>query len=352
MWALSALFKDEFCKGMNFVKGIAFCTEGEHVRCYLLTKTVSKGKTSGGKPFLTLMLQDKSGEIEAKLWDSTPKDEADYAAGAIVFVEGDITTFRGKNQLRIREIRLAAEDDPVKKADLVMAAPIAVEDMMEKMTRFIFDIGNPVIQRLTRALLKKHQDDFFEYPAAVSIHHNFLSGLAYHVSSMLDLAKAVSALYPALDTDLLYSGIVLHDMGKVIELSSATAASYTLEGKLLGHITIMVNEIGAMADELGIGKTEEVILLQHMVLSHHARPEWGSPKPPLIKEAVILHMLDNLDAKMNTATRALMKTKPGEFTERLFALDNHSLYRPSFDNERNDIVKANDLFSLDNGEEA
>ncbi|MGU4858432.1 HD domain-containing protein, partial [Escherichia coli] len=127
-----------------------------------------------------------------------------------------------------------------------------------------------------------------EYPAAVKNHHEFVSGLAFHVVSMLDMAKAFSKLYPSLDTDLLYSGIILHDLGKVIELSGPVAASYTLEGKLLGHITIMVNEIGKAADELEI-EGEEVTVLQHLVLSHHSKPEWGSPKAPLIREAEILH---------------------------------------------------------------
>lgn len=113
---------------------------------------------------------------------------------------------------------------------------------------------------------------------------------------MLDLAKAISNLYPSLDKDLLYAGVILHDLGKVIELSGAISTTYTLEGNLLGHISIMVNEIGKAADELQID-AEEVLILQHIVLSHHGKAEWGSPKPPLVKEAEILHYIDNLDAK-------------------------------------------------------
>ncbi|RYL93046.1 3'-5' exoribonuclease YhaM [Sporolactobacillus sp. THM7-4] len=315
------------------MKGIAFYKEGERVRDYLLIKSVNKGMASNGKPFLTIILQDKSGDIESKLWGCTSEDETNYVQGAIVFAEGDITRYRGRNQFKIRTIRLADERDNVRKSELVMAAPLSEKELNEKVTQYLFDIQNPVIQRLTRALLKKHHDAFFEYPAAMSIHHNFLSGLAYHVSCMLDMAKAVVVLYPEVNRDLLYAGIILHDMGKLKELSGSGSTKYTLEGNLLGHISIMVDEIGEAAREMGIADREEVLLLQHMVLSHHENPEWGSPKPPMFKEAEILHMLDDMDAKMNIMTRAIRKTKPGEFSERVFALNNRSLYRPTFDKE-------------------
>lgn len=177
--------------------------------------------------------------------------------------------------------------------------------------------------------MNKHQSAFLLYPAATKNHHEYVSGLAYHVVSMLDLAKAIADFYPSLDKDLLYAGVILHDLGKVIELSGPISTSYTVEGNLLGHISIMVNEIGEAAKELGISG-EEVVILQHMVLSHHGKPEWGSPKMPMVKEAEILHHIDNIDAKMNMLDRALERVKPGEFTERIFALDNRSFYKPSF----------------------
>lgn len=144
---------------------------------------------------------------------------------------------------------------------------------------------------------------------------------------MLKLSEAICDLYPTLNRDLLYAGVILHDIGKVIELSGPVGTMYTVEGNLLGHISIMVNEIGQAANELKI-EGEEVMLLQHLVLSHHGKEEWGSPKKPMIQEAEILHYIDNIDAKMNMLTRALDKTKPGEFTERLFPLDNRSFYKP------------------------
>ncbi|WP_027724980.1 3'-5' exoribonuclease YhaM [Tuberibacillus calidus] len=309
------------------MKGIAYLTEGDPVNHFLMIKSATRSVASTGKPFMTLILQDISGDIEAKLWDATPEDEATYVGEAVVKVEGEITSFRGKKQLRIRDIRLATERDPYQLSDLVPTAPISAAELTEKITQYIFEIKNAAMQRITRALVKKHQKAFFEYPAAMKNHHEYVSGLAYHVVSMLDLAKAIASLRPELNTDLLYAGIILHDMGKVIELSGAGATTYTLEGKLLGHISIMVNEIADMAKTLEI-EGEEVILLQHMILSHHSKGEWGSPKPPLLMEAEVLHMIDNLDAKLNMMHRALEQTKPGEFTERLYAMDNRSFYKP------------------------
>lgn len=310
-------------------KGILDYGVGEQVDKFLLIKSSTKGIASNGKPFLTLMLQDQSGDIEAKLWDVSETVESTYSSESIVKVLGDIQNYRGRMQLKLRQIRPATVADRVQVSDFLETAPIGKDLMSSKITQYIFEMTNPNIQRITRHLLKKHQKAFYEYPAATKNHHEFVSGLAYHVVSMLDLAKSISELYPSLDKDLLYAGVILHDLGKVHELSGSVAATYTVEGNLLGHISIMVNEIGKAAEELSISG-EEVMVLQHMVLSHHGKAEWGSPKPPLIKEAEILHYIDNLDAKMNMLDRALTRVKPGEYTERVFALDNRAFYKPNF----------------------
>jgi len=313
----------------RLAKGIIHYDVGEQVDVYLLIKSVTKGIASNGKPFLTLILQDKTGDIEAKLWDVSPEDESVYVPESIVKVFGDIHNYRGKTQLKIRSIRPAHAGDDVRVSDFLETAPMKREEMMEKITQYVFDMENPNIQRITRYLLKKYEQKFFDYPAATKNHHEFISGLAYHVVSMLELAKALVNLYPSLNKDLLYAGVILHDLGKVIELSGPVSASYTLEGNLLGHISIMVSEISKAAEHLGISG-EEVVVLQHMVLSHHGKAEWGSPKPPMVKEAEILHYIDNLDAKLNMIDRALEKVKPGEFTERIYALENRSFYKPMF----------------------
>ncbi|WP_419883353.1 3'-5' exoribonuclease YhaM [Peribacillus sp. B-H-3] len=309
--------------------GIIHYGIGESIDTYMYIKTSTKAVASNGKPFLTLILTDKTGEIEAKLWDVSEDDERNYSAERAVKIQGEIQNYRGRSQLKIRNIRLITDLDGIKTSDLIQTAPLSQEEMMDKITKYIFEMTNPNIQRITRHLLKKFQNEFLTYPAATKNHHEFMSGLAFHVVSMLDLAKAIAGLYPKLDKDLLYAGVILHDLGKVIELSGPVSTAYTVEGNLLGHITIMVNELGKAADELGID-TEEIMILKHMVLSHHGKAEWGSPKPPLVREAEILHYIDNIDAKINMMDRALEKVKPGEFTERVFALENRSFYKPSY----------------------
>ncbi|AXN40106.1 MULTISPECIES: 3'-5' exoribonuclease YhaM [Peribacillus] len=309
--------------------GIIHYGIGEVVDIYMYIKTSTKAVASNGKPFLTLILSDKTGEIEAKLWDVSETDEKTYSAEATVKVQGEVQNYRGRSQLKIRNIRLTADADGITKADLIQTAPLSQDEMMETITQFIFEMRNPNIQRVTRHLIKKYQNEFLTFPAATKNHHEYMSGLAYHVVSMLGLAKAISNLYPSLNKDLLYAGVILHDLGKVHELSGPVSTVYTVEGNLLGHITIMVNEVGKAAEELGID-AEEIMILKHLILSHHGKAEWGSPKPPMVREAEVLHYIDNMDAKINMMDRALEKVKPGEFTERVFALDNRSFYKPTF----------------------
>ncbi|MCG7345582.1 3'-5' exoribonuclease YhaM [Sporosarcina sp. ACRSL] len=303
---------------------------GEPVDLYLLIKQSTKGITQQGSPFMTLILQDKSGDIEAKLWDTGEEQERLYAASTIVKVGGEVHEYRGKNQLRIKSIRPAKEEEGVTISDLVPSSAKSKEVLFEELLQYLFEMKNPSIQRITRHLLKKHQSDILVYPAATRNHHDYVSGLLDHVVSMLKLGKAIAELYPSLNKDLLYAGIILHDVGKVVELSGPIGTQYTIEGNLLGHITIMVNEISKAADELDI-HGEEVMLLQHMVLSHHGKEEWGSPKRPMLMEAEVLHYIDNIDAKMNMLDRALSKTANGEFTERIFPLDNRSFYKPNIE---------------------
>ncbi|WP_170006635.1 3'-5' exoribonuclease YhaM [Bacillus fonticola] len=310
-------------------KGLTIYESGESLDQFALIKSMQKGTASNGKPFLTLLFQDKTGELEAKLWDASLEDEKTYAPQTIVKIQGDVQTYRGRMQLRLRSIRPVAEGDGVTVRDFLETAPLSEEEMASEMTQFIFEMRNPAIQRITRHLMKKHNKAFLTYPAATRNHHEFVSGLAYHVVSMLRIAKSLADLYPSLDRDLLYAGILLHDLGKVTELSGPVATEYTTTGQLIGHINLMVTEIAEAAKELEI-EGEEVVVLQHLVLSHHGKGEWGSPKPPLVKEAEILHYIDNLDAKMNMMDRALDRAKPGEFTERVFALENRAFYKPTF----------------------
>ena len=310
------------------MNGITKLQPGDQVDQYLLIKEAKKGVTTVGKPFMSLILQDRSGDIEAKLWDTNEEHENLYRAQVIVKVGGEIHDYRGKNQLRVKQIRPTREEEGVQISDLLPTSAIPKEQLFEELNQYFFQIQKPNNSRLTSYIVKKFQNELIIFPAATKNHHDYASGLIDHVVSMLKLSEAICDLYPTLNRDLLYAGVILHDIGKVIELSGPVGTMYTVEGNLLGHISIMVNEIGQAAHELKL-EGEEVMLLQHLVLSHHGKEEWGSPKKPMIQEAEILHYIDNIDAKMNMLTRALDKTKPGEFTERLFPLDNRSFYKPT-----------------------
>lgn len=311
-------------------KGIGNHKIGDTFDGFMLIKEVKKGVASNGKAFLTLYFIDATGEIDAKLWDASKEDEEVFVAEKVVKVIGDINEFRGAAQMRIKSIRPAQVKDGVKVSDFLQKSPIDKEQLKEQMMEAVFEMKNPNIQRIVRAFIAKYNEELFVYPAASKNHHAFVSGLAYHIISMLRIGKELCNIYPELNRDLLYAGIILHDIGKIHELSGYVSTSYTMEGTLLGHISVMVTEIKEIAKELGI-ESEEVIILQHMVLSHHGKAEWGSAKPPLVREAEILHLIDLMDAKMNMLNSALNKTKPGEFTERLFAMDYRSFYKPTFE---------------------
>lgn len=311
-------------------QGIGKHVIGDAFDGFLLIKEAKKGTASNGKPFLTIYFVDATGEIDAKLWDASPEDEETFTDGKVVKLTGDINEFRGKAQLRIKSIRPAQVTDGVRVSDFLEKAPVDQELLQEQLMEAVFEMKNPNIQRIVRAFIKKYQDDLYVYPAASKNHHAFVSGLAYHVVSMLKIGRQLCEQYPSLNKDLLYAGIILHDIGKIHELTGVVSTGYTVEGTLLGHISIMVGEIKEVAQELDIDG-EEVLLLQHIVLAHHGKPEWGSAKAPMVKEAEILHLIDLIDAKMNMLDRALDKTSPGEFTERLFTFDHRSFYKPTIE---------------------
>src|SRR5690625_2059631 len=236
----------------------------------MLIREARKGIASNGKPFLTLIFQDKTGEIEAKLWEASKEDEETFTTETIVKLSGMISEFRGKAQFRINQIRPAVATDGYTLADFLEQAPVKKEALYEKIMEAVFAMENSNIQRIVRAFINKYKDELLQYPAAIRNHHAYVSGLAHHIVSMLKIAKELYNLYPEINRDLLYAGIILHDLGKMNELSNVTAPTYTIEGKLLGHIPIMVTEIEQVANDLNI-EGEEVLILKHLVLSHHGK---------------------------------------------------------------------------------
>jgi 3'-5' exoribonuclease len=301
----------------------------EAVDIYLLIKSAEEKTTRNGKTYLALTFQDTSGEMSGNHWDATEQDIAAFQPGKVVRVKGKREEYNGSPQLRINELRLASDGEPSNPSLYIERAPLKKEDMVDQFSQAIFEITNPNMNRIVRHIMNKYQKQFFHAPAAKKNHHAFVGGLAFHTVSMLNIAQTLVKQYPNINQSLLFAGLILHDVGKVIELTGPTATEYTLEGKLMGHIVIVSEEISKACQQLKIDEThEDVVLLKHMVLAHHGELEYGSPVRPQLREAEILYYIDQIDAKINMLNAALDKTEPGEFSDRVWALGNRSFYRP------------------------
>lgn len=300
--------------------------EGDRIETTLLITNVSKGVSNAGIPYLSISFQDNSGTIEGKKWDANELDIAICEVGKIVDVSFDVIDYRNALQLKVISVK-EIDQSKVDVNRFALPCPVKQEELVKKLNGYISSLKNEDCKKIVNHIINKYYSKFITYPAATKNHHEFASGLLYHTLSMADISMLIASYYDNIDTDILLSGCLLHDVGKVIELSGPIATKYTLEGKLLGHISIMVSEIRKTCEELNI--TSEVgLLIEHMVLSHHGEKEFGSPVPPLTKEAVILHFVDDLDSKMNILSKALELTNEGEFTQRLIAMDGRAFYKP------------------------
>ena len=299
---------------------------------FYLIKSAEVRQTRAGKDYIAFTFQDDSGEIEGKLWDAQPHNVADYTAGKVVHMQGRREVYNNTPQVNQLVLRLPRAGEPNDPADFKEKPPVDPKDLRDYLAQMIFKIENPVWQRVVRALYSKYDKEFYSYPAAKTNHHAFESGLAFHTATMVRLADAIGDIYPQLNKSLLFAGIMLHDLAKVIELSGPDDTEYTVRGNLIGHIALIDEEITKVLLELKIDDSkEDVTVLRHVILSHHGLLEYGSPVRPRIMEAEILHMIDNLDAEMMMMTGALAKVGEGEMTSRIFAMDNRSFYKPNLD---------------------
>lgn len=298
----------------------------------LINRVVS-GKTNGANrsTYLSLTLQDETGNIDAKLWNASEEQVQTLVKGTVVHVKGDIIKYNEDKQMKIIKIHIVSDDEK-EKIRFLKQAPLDREYLIAGIKKYIEKIDNMKLYQLVSTLFEENLDKLEIYPAASKNHHEYVSGLAYHTYGMLRIAESFCEIYPSLNKDLLYSGIALHDLGKTIELSGPVVPEYTIEGKLLGHISISNAMIKETADRLHI-EGEEVTLLQHMILAHHGKNEFGSPVLPQIKEAEIVYLIDNIDARMAMMDKALETVEPGNFTKRVFSLENRALYKPKMHNK-------------------
>ena len=300
--------------------------EGERLETNLLISGLVKGTTNSGAPYLSLTLQDSSKSIESKLWDVKPELANQLEVGKVY--NFDLEVIKYKNNLQAKILRvLPVSQEGLNMDDYVFSSPISKDDLRTTIQEGISQIKNENIARIVSSMLNYYSNDIYDYPAASKIHHNFIGGLATHVSGMLKIGCALCEIYPSLDKDYLLAGIILHDLGKIEELTSPVVTEYSTQGKLLGHISIMDARLAEAGKQLHMEDSEELLILRHMVLSHHGEYEFGSPVRPETLEAEILSYVDNIDAKINIIDKALAEVNEGEFTQKLFAMDNRAFYK-------------------------
>lgn len=302
----------------------------EHIDSFALIKSADIRLTKTGKTYLNLLFSDRSGDLPGNLWDATDDQIKSLIPGQIVKLQGVRGAYQDKPQVQITNLRLSETGEPNNPTDFMIHAPLKEGEMNNELSDFILMITNPTWNRLVRKIFSLYHDQFLRFPAAKSNHHAFAGGLAFHSLSIVKLARSVVAQYPQLNSDLLITGALLHDLGKTIELSGPIATQYTLAGDLIGHITLIDEQIVLAANELHFDlQSEEMILIRHVVLAHHGILEYGSPVRPAVMEAEVLHQLDELDAGIQMMTAALNKTEVKTFSDRIFGLDNRKFYKIS-----------------------
>jgi 3'-5' exoribonuclease len=261
------------------------------------SKQVRTGR-DGGRYF-ALTLADRTGQIEARMWEIDGAGEFD--AGDVVKVLGDVSRFNEKLQIKVRKIRRATADE-YELGDFVPQSERDLSEMWAELEGWVASFRDPHLKALLEAFLNDGElaGALREAPAAKGMHHAWIGGLLEHVLSLMGLCEMAAQHYPHVDRDLLLTGVVLHDIGKLRELSWGTSFEYTMEGQLLGHITIGIGMIEAKIAAIPDFPAAKRVLVEHLVLSHHGKYEFGSPKLPMTPEAILLHYLDDLDAKMQT----------------------------------------------------
>jgi 3'-5' exoribonuclease len=298
-----------------------------------MVKAIAIKIGSNKKQYLDMVICDKTGELTAKKWDvSDPELPTlnEIAEGDIVKLKGNVTEWNGMRQIRVQKLRKAVPEDNAELMDFIKAAPEKAADMYDFIMNAVENMQDEDLRKLCLRMLTDNREKLMYYPAASKNHHAELAGLLYHMKRMLMTAERVCEVYTNLNRDLVVAGVIVHDMEKLNEIEADTmgmASGYSFEGQLLGHLVQGIKTVERLAEELGMGG-EKKIMLEHMILSHHYEPDFGSPKKPLFPEAEILHYLDMIDARMYDMQEALDATFQGEFSDRVWTLDNRRLYKP------------------------
>ena len=313
---------------------IADIRTAQEVTDFFMVKSIAVKIGANKKQYLDLVLGDKTGEISGKKWDVSDDELPslmEIREGEIIKIRANVTEWNGLKQFRVMRIRRKAANDPVEMSDFIKAAPEDPEEMYSYIMEKAQGFADEDLKKLCVRVLEDNREKLMYYPAASKNHHAQMAGLLYHVKRMLMNGERMCQVYTNLNADLVMAGVILHDMEKLNEIESnelGIASGYSFEGQMLGHLIQGVKTLDRLTLEMDFPR-EKAIMLEHMILSHHYEPEFGSPKKPLFPEAEILHYLDIIDARMFDMQDALDKTEPGEFSDRVWTLDNRRLYKPA-----------------------
>ncbi|QAT39449.1 HD domain-containing protein [Clostridium sp. JN-9] len=310
-------------------KTISQLEAGTKIDGFYIIKSVEVKTSSTNKKYLDFTLGDKTGEINAKLWDCSDEDLDTYKANTLVKVRAVVADWQSRLQLKLERIRLSVPEDNVNIEDFVPVAPYSSEDMYSTLLGYINNMKDEDIKNIVMYIIEEKEEKLKHYPAAMKNHHSIRGGLLYHVTTMLKVGEKICEVYTSLNKDLLFGGIILHDIAKIEEMDASELGivnGYTVEGQLLGHIIQGIKQVEIAADALGVDK-EKSMLLQHLILTHHYEPEYGSPKKPMIPEGEILHHLDEMDAVMFDMNKALKSTEKGCFSDKVWTLQ-RKVYKP------------------------
>lgn len=294
---------------MRYINGLH---EGETIRNIYLCKGKRSAETRNGKPYDNLLLQDKTGILDGKVWDPNSQGIADYDEKDFIEVYGDVISYNGNLQINIRQIRKAQEGeyDP---ADYMPVTEKNVDSMYEELTAYIRQLKSPHLRQLLEYFFVRDAEfirKFCGHSAAKTVHHGFSGGLLEHTLSVLHMCEYFAGAYPILNRDLLFAAAICHDIGKTRELSAFPDNDYTDEGQLIGHIVIGVEMIDEALRTMPDFPARLANELKHCIIAHHGELEYGSPKKPALAEALALNLADNADAKMQTLTE-IFKGKTG-----------------------------------------
>lgn len=278
--------------------------EGETIRNIYLCKGKRSAETRNGKPYDNLILQDKTGTLDGKVWDPNSGGIADYEEMDFIEVYGEVINYNNNLQLNVKQIRKAAKDEYTL-ADYMPTSTKNTDKMYQELLRYIGQIGNSYLRQLAEYYFVKDEDfikKFKAHSAAKTVHHGFSGGLLEHTLSVVKFCEYMAGAYPILNRDLLYTAAICHDIGKIKELSSFPMNDYTDDGQLLGHIVIGVEMVSDAVRAIPDFPERLASELKHCIVAHHGELEYGSPKKPALAEALALNFADCTDAKMQTLT--------------------------------------------------